>query len=120
MRSLGFCSTGCMTRDCELDATMHVATTKGTEKMKQILYGLTIAAFAAIAAPAQAGTDAIKIGVLTDMSGVTADITGKGSVTAAEMAVEEFGGTVLSKKIQVIFPDHPHQVDLRPPPTPQR
>jgi len=91
---------------------MHVATTKGTETMKQILYGLTIAAFAAIAAPAQAGTDAIKIGVLTDMSGVTADITGKGSVTAAEMAVEEFGGTVLSKKIQVIFADHLHKVDV--------
>jgi len=41
---------------------MHVATTKGTETMKQILYGLTIAAFAAIAAPAQAVTDASKIG----------------------------------------------------------
>jgi branched-chain amino acid transport system substrate-binding protein len=91
---------------------MRVATTKGTETMKQILYGLTIVAFAAIAAPVQAGTDAIKIGVLTDMSGVTADITGKGSVTAAEMAVEEFGGTVLSKKIQVIFADHLHKVDV--------
>src|SRR5258707_12830773 len=112
MRSPGFCSTGCMTRDCEPDATtMHVATTKGTETMKEILYGLTIAAFAAIAAPAQAGTDALKIGVLTDMSGVTADITGKGSVTAAEMAVEECGGTGLSKKIQVILANHLHMDD---------
>src|SRR5260221_13537807 len=98
MRSPGFCSTGCMTRDCEPDAAMHVATTKGTETMKQILFGLAIAAFAAIAAPAQAGTDAIKIGVLTDMSGVTADITGKGSVTAARMAGEGLGGKPSNKQ----------------------
>ena len=80
--------------------------------MKRTLYGLTIAAFVAMAAPALAGTDTIKIGVLTDMSGVTADITGKGSVEAAKMAVEEFGGTVLGKKVEVIYADHLHKVDV--------
>ena len=80
--------------------------------MQRIFRGLALAALAAIASPAHAGTDAIKIGVLTDMAGVTADITGKGSVTAAEMAVEEFGGTVLGKKIQVLFADHQHKVDV--------
>jgi branched-chain amino acid transport system substrate-binding protein len=80
--------------------------------MKRILTGLAFAACAAMAIPAQAGTDTIKIGVLTDMNGVTADITGKGSVTAAQMAVEEFGGSVLGKKIEVIFADHQHKVDV--------
>ncbi len=80
--------------------------------MKRTVYGLGIAACVAIAAPAQAGPDAIKIGVLTDMSGVTADITGKGSVEAARMAVEEFGATVLGKKVEVIFSDHLHKVDV--------
>lgn len=80
--------------------------------MKRTLYGLAVAVCMAVAAPVQAGTDAIKIGVLTDMAGVTADITGKGSVEAARMAVEEFGGTVLGKKIEVIFADHLHKVDV--------
>lgn len=64
------------------------------------------------AAHAQVSDDVVKIGVLTDMTGVTADITGKGSVLAAEMAVKEFGGTVLGKPIQIIFADHQHKVDI--------
>ena len=80
--------------------------------MKRTLYGLAFAACAVMASPAQAGTDTIKIGVLTDMNGVTADITGKGSVTAAQMAVEAFGGSVLGKKIEVIAADHQHKVDI--------
>ena len=62
-------------------------------------------------AAAQVSDDFVKVGVLTDMSGVTADITGKGSVVAAEMAVQEFGGTVLGKPIQVISADHQHKTD---------
>lgn len=67
-----------------------------------------------LAAPvlAQVSDDVVKLGVLTDMSGVTADITGKGSLTAAEMAVEDFGGSVLGKKIQVISGDHQHKADV--------
>ncbi|OYU48939.1 MAG: ABC transporter permease [Rhizobiales bacterium PAR1] len=64
------------------------------------------------AAQAQVSDDVVKIGVLTDMTGVTADITGKGSVLAAEMAVKEFGGTILGKPIQIIFADHQHKVDV--------
>src|SRR5690606_31209443 len=63
-------------------------------------------------AQAQLTDDVVKIGVLTDMAGVTADITGKGSVAAAQMAVEEFGGTVLGKPIQIISGDHQHRTDL--------
>src|SRR5262245_19541015 len=55
---------------------------------------------------------AINIGVLTDMSGLYATLAGAGSVAAAEMAVRDFGGEVLGKKIRVLFGDHKHQVDV--------
>lgn len=53
------------------------------------------------------GTPAeLKIGVLTDLSSAYSDLTGKGSVAAVEMAVEDFGGVVLGRKIKVISADH--------------
>jgi len=61
---------------------------------------------------AQVSNDSVKIGVLTDMTGVTSDVTGKGSLVAAQMGVEEFGGSVLGKPVQVIFADHQHKVEL--------
>lgn len=63
-------------------------------------------------AQAQLTDNVVKIGVLTDMAGVTADVTGKGSVVAAQMAIDEFGGTVLGKPIQLISGDHQHRTDL--------
>ncbi|MCC6610772.1 MAG: ABC transporter substrate-binding protein [Burkholderiales bacterium] len=56
--------------------------------------------------------EAVKIGVLTDLSGIYADIGGEGSVVAARMAVEDFGGSVLGRPIQVIFADHQNRVDV--------
>jgi len=56
--------------------------------------------------------DVVRIGFLEDMSGVYADITGMGAVTAARMAVEEFGGTVLGKPIEVVFADHQNKPDI--------
>jgi branched-chain amino acid transport system substrate-binding protein len=55
---------------------------------------------------------AVNIGVLTDMSGLYATLSGAGSVAAAEMAVEDFGGAVLGRKIRVLFGDHKHKVDV--------
>ena len=72
----------------------------------------TIALIIPLAAQAQISDDVVKIGVLTDMAGVTADITGKGSLVAAQMAVREIGGTVLGKPIQVISADHQHKPDV--------
>lgn len=81
--------------------------------MKGILrWSALLALAAAWPAHAQISDNVVKIGVLTDMAGVTADITGKGSVYAAEQAVREFGGTVLGRRIQVIFADHNHKADL--------
>ena len=79
---------------------------------KMNLVAALCAAFVATQAGAQVSDNVVKIGVLTDMAGVTADITGKGSLVAAQMAVQEFGGTVLGKPIQVISGDHQHKNDL--------
>jgi branched-chain amino acid transport system substrate-binding protein len=54
----------------------------------------------------------VKIGILTDMSGNYADVGGAGSVTAAEMAVADFGKTVLGRPIQVISADHQNKADI--------
>lgn len=54
----------------------------------------------------------IKIGVIEDMSGVYADITGKGAVTAAQMAIDEFGGKVLGLPIELVYADHQNKPDI--------
>lgn len=61
---------------------------------------------------AQVSDDVVKLGVLTDMNGPASTPTGQGSVTAAQMAVDDFGGTVLGKPIQVIVGDHQLKPDI--------
>jgi len=56
--------------------------------------------------------DKVKIGVLTDMSGQYADSGGKGSVEAARMAIEDFGGKVQGKPIELVFADHQNKADI--------
>ena len=56
--------------------------------------------------------DMVKIGVLTDMSGVYAEYGGPGAVMAAKMAVEDFGGKMFGKEIQVISADHQNKPDI--------
>lgn len=53
----------------------------------------------------------LKIGVLEDMSGPYADVSGQGSVIAARMAVEDFG-PVLGRKVEVISADHLNKADI--------
>jgi branched-chain amino acid transport system substrate-binding protein len=69
-------------------------------------------AWLASAALAQISDDTVKIGVLTDMNGPASAATGRGSVTAAQMAVDDFGGTVLGKPIRVISGDHQDKPDI--------
>jgi len=64
------------------------------------------------AANAQISGDVVKIGVLNDQSGLYADFGGTGSVVAARMAVEDFGGKVLGKPIEVLSADHQNKVDI--------
>jgi branched-chain amino acid transport system substrate-binding protein len=54
----------------------------------------------------------VRIGVLTDMSGMYRDIMGPGSLLAAQMAVKDFGGKVLGRPIEVISGDHQAKADV--------
>jgi len=63
-------------------------------------------------AQAQISGNVVKLGILNDMSGPYADIAGPKSVAAARMAVADFGGTVLGKKIEIISADHQNQPDV--------
>jgi len=77
--------------------------------------GLAVALCAssmATGAYAQVSDDVVKIGVLNDQSSIYSDLSGQGSVIAARMAVEDFGGTVLGRKIEVIFADHQDKPDV--------
>jgi len=58
------------------------------------------------------GKPPLKIGGILDMSSLYADITGPGSETAAKMAVEDFGGEVLGRKIEVLAADHLNKADI--------
>src|SRR6201747_3125132 len=59
-----------------------------------------------------ASAQGVKIGILNDQSGVYADYGGKYSLEAAKMAVEDFGGSVLGQKIEIISADHQNKPDL--------
>lgn len=61
---------------------------------------------------AAASDGIVKIGVLDDMSGVYADLAGAGSVVAARMAAEDFGGKVLGMPIQIVSADHQNKADV--------
>lgn len=61
---------------------------------------------AAMSAQAQISGDTVKIGFITDMSGLLSDTDGQGGVEAIRMAIADFGGTVNGKKIELIFADH--------------
>jgi branched-chain amino acid transport system substrate-binding protein len=72
---------------------------------------------AMLASPAYAQTakisdDIVKIGVLTDLSGQFSHESGEGSVTAVKMAVEDFGGKVLGKNIEVVVADHQNRNEV--------
>src|SRR5437763_2766424 len=73
---------------------------------------LAAAMLASTVAHAQISDDVVKIGVLTDMNGPASTPTGQGSVTSAQMAVEDFGGAVLGKPISVIVGDHQLKADI--------
>lgn len=75
--------------------------------------GVSAAAMIASAASAQGiSDDKVKIGVLTDMSGTYSDLAGAGAVAAAEMAIEDFGGTVAGAPIELVSADHQNKADI--------
>src|SRR5258708_18684185 len=77
---------------------------------RTLLAAAAAVALGATAAAAQSG-DPVKIGVLNDMASLYADIGGKGSVVAAQMAAED-AGQVLGQPVQVISGDHQNKPDI--------
>ena len=76
---------------------------------------LAAAAFCALAggaANAEMTGGVIKIGVMNDMSGLYADLSGQGSVIAAQMALEESGGSVNGTKVEIVSADHQNKPDI--------
>ncbi len=85
-------------------------------KLKKIAAacGAALALSVAATAPAHAqiSGDVIKIGIITDMSGLYSDIDGQGGVEAIKMAVADLGGAINGKKIEVLFADHQNKADV--------
>jgi branched-chain amino acid transport system substrate-binding protein len=85
--------------------------------MKRTAIATAIAALAAsaclsIPAQAQVSGDIIKIGLITDLSGVYSDVDGNGGAEAVRMAIADMGGAVNGKKIEFIVADHQNKADI--------
>ncbi|WP_353151817.1 ABC transporter substrate-binding protein [Pollutimonas bauzanensis] len=82
--------------------------------IKQSISMLTAAIALGVVSSASAAIsgDTIKIGLITDLSGIYSDISGKGHIEAINMAIEDFGGTLNGKKIELIYADHLNKADI--------
>jgi branched-chain amino acid transport system substrate-binding protein len=84
--------------------------------MKLKTMALAVSATAALglagAAQAQISGDVVKIGLITDMSGLYADLDGAGGAEAVKMAIADFGGSVNGKKIEFLVADHQNKADI--------
>lgn len=81
--------------------------------MRQAKLAAAVAmAFGMAAAQAQVSGEAVKIGFITDMSSLYADIDGKNGAEAVRMAIEDFGGKVLGKNIELVSADHQNKADI--------
>jgi branched-chain amino acid transport system substrate-binding protein len=81
--------------------------------IRTALLGAALAACLSSAAQAQPVSDGVvRIGVVTDMSGALSDLSGRGSVMAVRMAVEDFGGKVLGQPVEVLEMDHQNKPDV--------
>ena len=80
---------------------------------KTLAAACTLAALT-VTAPAQAqySGDVIRIGMITDLSGVYSDIDGPAGVEAIRMAVADMGGSIGGKKVEVLFADHQNKADV--------
>ncbi|MEJ6003152.1 ABC transporter substrate-binding protein [Paucibacter soli] len=83
-------------------------------KSVNILSRITLASLLACggAAQAQISGDVVKIGIITDMSSVYADIDGAGGVEAIKLAIADMKGQVAGKKIELLFADHQNKADV--------
>ncbi|MDE2415589.1 MAG: ABC transporter substrate-binding protein [Comamonadaceae bacterium] len=78
---------------------------------KFVTLALALGAAGLMAAPAQA-QDKVKIGYISDMSSLYADLEGKYGATAIQMAIDDFGGKVLGMPIELMSADHQNKADI--------
>ena len=110
-RAPGACALSSASLPFALDAKFPIK----VSAMRFLLALIATLATASIVAPtasAQISDGIVRIGVLNDQSGLYADLGGPGSVVAARMAVEDAGGTVLGKPVEVVFADHQNKADI--------
>ena len=81
-------------------------------KLKKLAAACALVCAAALPAHAQISGDTIKIGIITDMSGLYSDIDGLAGVEAIRMAVADMGGAINGKKIEVVYADHQNKPDV--------
>ena len=72
----------------------------------------TAGAALAMTSRASRAAEKVKLGVLADIAGPFADISGRGSIEAARLAMEDMGGSVLGSPIELVFADHQHKPDV--------
>lgn len=65
-----------------------------------------------MASMAQISDDTVKIGFVTDLSGLYSDLDGMGGIEAIKMAIADFGGSVNGKKIELLTADHQNKADV--------
>ena len=96
-----------------ISCRLFIPNTKGelVRPLSAFFLGFLASAYSGTAG-AQISDNLVRIGVLGDLSGVYADFGGPGNVVAARMAVEDFGGKVLGKPIDVIAADHQSKADI--------
>ncbi|WP_197046988.1 ABC transporter substrate-binding protein [Paucibacter sp. KBW04] len=82
-----------------------------TLKLKHLALA-SLTACGAFAAQAQVSGDVVKIGFITDMSSVYADIDGAGGVEAIKLAIADMKGMAAGKKVEIIFADHQNKADV--------
>ena len=82
-------------------------------KLKKIAAACSLACAAAFApAHAQVSGDVIKIGIITDLSGLYADIDGPAGIEAIKMAIADVGGKINGKTIELVYADHQNKADV--------
>jgi len=81
--------------------------------LSRVVFSAAALALVAVgAARAQVSDDVVKVGVLTDMSSLYSDINGPGAVVATQMAIDDMGGNVLGKKIELVQADVQNKPDV--------
>ncbi|CAB3659764.1 MULTISPECIES: ABC transporter substrate-binding protein [Achromobacter] len=85
---------------------------QGTMSRTAMACGLAVSLLHAPAAQAQISDDVIRIGFITDMSGVYSGPDGPGGAEAIKMAIQEMGGEINGKKIELLTADHQNKADI--------